>query len=53
VPAERSLVSWERPDALKLEDIGTTLAEGKRLLTAVQEAVVVAQMERHGAIYAD
>src|SRR5215203_3438045 len=48
---EQQVLSVVRDQRVVLEDLGLTLAEGKRLLSAVQQRMVVAQVERHGAVY--
>ena len=48
---EHRLLSIVRDQPVVLEHLGLTLAEGKRLLSAVQQRMVVAQVERHGEVY--
>jgi hypothetical protein len=48
---EQPLLSFVRDQQVVLEHLGLTLAEGKRLLQAVQQRMVVAQVKRHGAVY--
>jgi hypothetical protein len=48
---EQPLLSLVRDQQVVLEHLGLTLAEGKRLLQAVQQRMVTAQVKRHGAVY--
>jgi hypothetical protein len=48
---EEPVLSLVRDPRVVLEQLGLTLAEGKQLLQAVQERMVVAQVKRHGAVY--
>ena len=48
---EQPLLSVVRDQRFVLEHLGLTLAEGKRLLSALQHRMVQAQVERHGAVY--
>ena len=48
---EQPLLSLVRDQQVVLEHLGLTLAEGKRLLQAVQQRMVAAQVKRHGAVY--
>jgi hypothetical protein len=48
---EQPLLSSVRDQQVVLEHLGLTLAEGKRLLRAVQQRMVAAQVTRHGAVY--
>ena len=48
---EQPLLSFVRDQQVVLEHLGLTLAEGKRLLQAVQQRMVAAQVKRHGAVY--
>ena len=48
---EQRLVSVVRDQQVVLEHPGLTLAEGKRLLQAVQQRMVAVQVKRHGAVY--
>jgi hypothetical protein len=49
--AEQTLVAVERTDRLTVEDLGLSMAEGKRLLATLQRSIVTAQIEEHGAGY--
>ena len=48
---EQPLCTVERDKQVSLEALGLTLAEGKRILGAVQREMVQAQVTRHGAVY--
>jgi hypothetical protein len=48
---EQPLLSLVRDQQVVLEHLGLTLAEGKRLLHAVEQRMVAAQVKRHGAVY--
>jgi hypothetical protein len=48
---EQPLLSFVRDQQIVLQHLGLTLAEGKRLLQAVQQRMVAAQVKRHGAVY--
>ena len=48
---EQPLLSLVRDQQVVLEHLGLTLAEGKRLLQAVQQRMVAAQVKRHGTVY--
>ena len=48
---EQPLLSLVRDQEVVVEQLGLTLAEGKRLLQAVQQRMVTAQVKRHGTVY--
>src|SRR5690242_1345383 len=45
---EYDLLTLERPDQLSLARLGLSIEEAKRLLAALQNRLVPAQVERHG-----
>src|SRR5690242_14257887 len=48
VVTEHDLLTLERPDQLSLARLGLSIEEAKRLLAALQNRLVPAQVERHG-----
>jgi hypothetical protein len=48
--AEEALLSLDRAEGLKIEDLGLTLAESRELLGAIQRSVVAAQTKAYAAL---